>query len=134
MKYWLLAASVALALASIPVSPQEQPPQPLSMSLDCSGSDCPLLLGTPQTTGMRSGFVHLKPGESVGWHSTKEQEEALVILHGQGKAEVEGRDPVAFSSRMLVYIPPRSRHNVSNTGKELLEYVYVVSPVAGGAR
>jgi len=27
-----------------------------------------------------------------------------------------------------VYIPPGTRHNVRNTGKELLEYVYVVAP------
>jgi len=29
---------------------------------------------------------------------------------------------------MLVYIPPATRHNVTNTGQEPLEYVYVVAP------
>jgi mannose-6-phosphate isomerase-like protein (cupin superfamily) len=33
---------------------------------------------------------------------------------------------------MLAYIPPRSRHNVTNTGSEMLEYVYVVAPIASG--
>jgi mannose-6-phosphate isomerase-like protein (cupin superfamily) len=31
---------------------------------------------------------------------------------------------------MLAYIPPATRHNVTNTGAELLEYVYVVAPAA----
>jgi len=130
MKYSLLLAGMVLALISLSATPQEQSYQPLSFSLDCSGSDCPLLQGSPQTTGMRSGFVRLKPGESVGAHSTQDHEEALVILRGQGKAEVEGRAPVGFTSRMLIYIPPRSRHNVTNTGADLLEYVYVVAPIA----
>ncbi len=81
---------------------------------------------------MRSGFVRLKPGQSVGLHSTREQEEALVVLQGHGQAEVEGRDALPISARMLVYIPPRSRHNVTNTGTETLEYVYVVAPVGSG--
>jgi mannose-6-phosphate isomerase-like protein (cupin superfamily) len=82
---------------------------------------------------MRSGFVRLKPGEAVGAHSTGDHEEALVILQGEGKAEVEGRT-VAFSSKTEVYIPPRSRHNVTNTGTSTLEYVYVVAPVSSSAK
>jgi mannose-6-phosphate isomerase-like protein (cupin superfamily) len=128
MKYFLLICA-ALLLASLPISSQEQSYQPLSFHLDCPGSDCSLLRGAPQTTGMRSGFVRLKPGESVGEHSTQEHEEALVVLKGEGKAEVEGRPAMPISSRMLAYIPPRSKHNVTNTGTEVLEYVYVVAPI-----
>ena len=128
MKYCFLICA-ALALASIPISSQQQSYQPLSFHLDCAASDCPLLRGAPQTTGMRSGFVRLKPGESVGEHSTQEHEEALVVLQGEGKAEVEGRPAVLISSRMLAYIPPRSKHNVTNNGTKVLEYVYVVTPI-----
>ena len=130
MKYKPGMICAITALAWIQVSPETTSYQPLSFSLECAASDCQLLRGAPQTTGMRSGFVRLKPGESVGAHTTGEHEEALVILHGQGKAEVEGHPPVLFSSQKLVYIPPRTRHNVTNTGTELLEYVYVVAPVA----
>jgi mannose-6-phosphate isomerase-like protein (cupin superfamily) len=77
---------------------------------------------------MRSGFVHLKPWEAVGWHTSGDHEEALVILHGSGEAQIEGRKPMPIGSRMMVYIPPATRHNVQNTGRELLEYVYVVAP------
>jgi mannose-6-phosphate isomerase-like protein (cupin superfamily) len=128
MKYCFLICAVFFIVST--VSSQKQSYQPLSFHLDCSGSACPLLRGEPQTAGMRSGFVRLKPGESVGEHSTLEHVEALVVLQGDGKAEVEGRVAIPISSRMLTYIPPRSRHNVTNTGKETLEYVYVVAPIA----
>jgi len=40
---------------------------------------------------MRSGFVHLNPGATVGWHTTGKNEEALVILRGQGEALIDGQ-------------------------------------------
>ncbi len=102
---------------------------PLTFLLDCSSRDCPLLKGAPQTSGMRGGSVKLRPGESVGWHSTGEHEEALVILRGNGVANIEGRADVPVHEKMLAYIPPATKHNVTNTGTELLEYVWVVAPV-----
>jgi mannose-6-phosphate isomerase-like protein (cupin superfamily) len=104
--------------------------EPMKMALACSSSDCPLLDGPPATAGMRGGFVRLKPWESVGWHTTGDHEEALVILSGSGEAQIEGRKPMSIAARTMVYIPPSTRHNVQNTGRELLEYVYVVAPVA----
>jgi mannose-6-phosphate isomerase-like protein (cupin superfamily) len=77
---------------------------------------------------MRSGFVRLKPGATVGWHTTGEHEEALVILHGKGEALIDGKEKQAFAAPALVYIPPATRHDVANTGGEPLEYVYVVAP------
>jgi quercetin dioxygenase-like cupin family protein len=103
----------------------------LTFSLSCAGGDCPILKGAPQTSGMRGGAVRLKPGESVGWHSTGQNEEALTILQGSGVANVQGHADVPFGAKMLVYIPPNTRHNVTNTGKEALEYVWVVAPVGG---
>jgi len=115
-------------LAAKTMASQEAGKQPLKMALECAAGDCPLLLGAPQTAGMRSGFVRLKPWEAVGWHTTGDHEEALVILRGSGEAQIEGRKPMPIASRMMVYIPPATRHNVQNTGRELLEYVYVVAP------
>jgi quercetin dioxygenase-like cupin family protein len=104
---------------------------PMTFALDCAGGDCPLLKGAPQTGGMRGGSVKLKPGESVGWHSTNQNEEALVILHGSGVAKIEGGTDAVLHEKMMAYIPPATRHNVTNTGNELMEYVWVVAPVAG---
>jgi len=126
------AATGFIALLCFMKSMASQPParQPLSLSLDCPGGDCPLLRGVPQTAGMRSGFVRLKPGESVGWHTTGHHEECLVILHGTGEAMIEGQPGYTFAAPRAVYIPPEAKHNVRNTGTEALEYVYVVAPAA----
>jgi quercetin dioxygenase-like cupin family protein len=102
---------------------------PKKFALECAGGDCPLLTGKPQTSGMRGGSVKLKPGESVGWHSTGENEEALVILKGLGIAKIEGQPDVSFHDGELIYIPPATRHNVTSAGADVLEYVWVVAPV-----
>ena len=107
-----------------------QMPRPLTLPLECAKGDCPLLQGAPQTAGMRSGFVRLKPGETVGWHTTGQNEESLVILRGEGEALIDGQGKQAFVGPAFAYIPPATRHNVSNTGKTVLEYVYVVAPAA----
>lgn len=120
--WWL---SLAVVFVATLLNAQQQP---LTMPLECAGKDCSLLTGTPQTNGMRSGFVRLKPGESVGAHSTENHEETLIILRGKGEAKVEGRT-LSFSAGMLVYVPPRSHHNVTNVGDQVLEYVYVVAPI-----
>jgi mannose-6-phosphate isomerase-like protein (cupin superfamily) len=111
-----------------PLMSQAPAPRPQSLPLECAGKDCALLNGKPQTAGMRSGFVRLKPGEMVGWHSTQQNEETLVILHGRGEALIKGREGIAFAAPHVVYIPPSTEHNVTNTSSEVLEYVYVVAP------
>ena len=125
---YLLSIPLTLFVAALPLSPQAPKPRPLTGPLVCPKGDCPLLAGAPQTTGMRSGFVRLKPGETVGWHTTGQNEEALVILRGEGAALIDGQAEQAFAAPALAYIPPTTRHNVRNTGHELLEYVYVVAP------
>ncbi len=125
---WAGIVLIVAALAALPLGSQAPRPQPLTLPLACPGGDCPLLKGAPQTAGMRSGFVRLKPGETVGWHTTGANEETLVILRGEGSALVEGQPARPFAAPALAYIPPATRHNVSNTGKDTLEYVYVVAP------
>jgi mannose-6-phosphate isomerase-like protein (cupin superfamily) len=124
----IMGIPAVLSLAVVPLSSENSGPQPLTRSLECPAVDCPLLQGAPQTTGMRSGFVRLKPGTTVGWHTTGRNEEALVILRGQGEALIDGKANHTFVAPAFAYIPPATRHNVANTGKELLEYVYVVAP------
>jgi quercetin dioxygenase-like cupin family protein len=127
---WLLrpvfAASLLIAAAHL--WSQAPQPRPLAIPLTCLQNDCPVLTGAPQTTGMRSGFVRLKPGQTVGWHTTGKNEEALVVLHGKGKALIEGQPGLPFVAPALVYIPPVTRHNVENTGSDPLEYEYAVAP------
>ena len=81
-------AGIGAALAAKDASAEETA-KPLTLPLECAGKDCSLLRGKPQTYGMRSGFVRLSPGETIGWHSTGKYEETLVILSGEGAAEME---------------------------------------------
>ena len=125
---WLGWITVA-ALQGVPVV-VSQPPhrEALVVPLDCANGDCPLLRGVPQTAGMRSGFVRLAPGQKVGRHTTAKNEETLVVLHGQGEALLDDGKNFIFAAPAIVYIPPQTHHDVLNTGKEMLEYVYVVAP------
>lgn len=123
----LVLVVICVAVAFGVIAAQERA-KPMTFALDCAGGDCPLLRGAPQTGGMRGGSVKLKPGESVGWHSTSANEEALVILHGSGVANIEGHPDVPLMEKMLAYIPPATRHNVTNDGTQILEYVSVVAP------
>ena len=120
--------TAGLFMAALPIFSQAAKPHPLTMPLQCAQGDCSLLHGVPQTAGMRSGFVRLKSGATVGWHTTGKNEETLVILRGQGEALIDGQAKQPFIAPALVYIPPATRHNVANTGKDPLEYVYVVAP------
>jgi len=126
-----IRTSVLLLAILAPLACQAPSPQPFSVSLQCESGDCGLLRGAPQTAGMRSGFVRLKPGQSVGAHSTGRNEESLVILRGEGTALLDGYPARSFAAPHFLYIPPGTRHNVKNSGREVLEYVYVVAPAAG---
>ena len=131
----LVLVVICVAVAFGVIAAQERTKrEPMTFTLGCAGGDCPLLKGAPQTSGMRGGSVRLKPGESVGWHSTSANEEALIILHGSGVANIEGHPDVPLAENTLAYIPPATRHNVTNNGNQVLEYVWVVAPIAEGAK
>lgn len=88
-----------------------------------------LLGGSGDTSGMRSGCVELRPGDSVGRHSTGSKEEAIIIFQGKGEISCGEGALLAAEKDTLVYIPPNTEHDVKNTGEDILRYVYVVTPV-----
>ena len=87
-----------------------------------------LLAGEPQTHGMRSGRVYLEAGKSCGQHSTKDHEELLVFLAGEGKIHIGDSDQLVVGAGKVAYIPPRTLHDVENTGPAPLAYIYCVAP------
>ena len=87
-----------------------------------------LLPGEPQTSGMKSGRVYLEPGNECGLHSTKENEEMLVFLDGNGELLIEEKEKLEIGVGKISYIPPQTEHNVRNTGTEPLVYIYCVAP------
>ena len=87
-----------------------------------------LLGGHPQTCGMKSGRVYLDAGEDCGLHSTKENEEMLVFLSGNGELLIGEYEKLEVGAGKISYIPPDTEHNVKNTGSEPLTYIYCVAP------
>lgn len=98
---------MTLFLAGFQLGAQMPKQQALTKTLECPQADCQLLHGVPETSGMRSGFVRLAPDQDVGWHSTGQNEEALVILHGKGAALIEGQPERAFTAPALAYYSSR---------------------------
>jgi len=90
-----------------------------------------LLDGRPQTSGMRSGRVYVKPGRSCGRHSTKDNEEVLVFLAGRGLLLIGKEDSFPVGEGKVCYIPPHTVHDVKNIATEPLIYIYCVAPVSG---
>ena len=103
--------------------------KPVVVKLEGSEKYQRLLPGAPVTCGMKSGHVCLKPGESVGQHSTDSREEAIVILEGCAQIIAGGAVSATASAGQLVYIPPHTDHDLRNSGNGILRYVYVVAPV-----
>lgn len=107
---------------------QEAEPVPKVIRLDSGGKDYLRVLGgPPETSTMHAGLVTLAPGKSVGRHSTKKYEEVLVVLEGQGKMEIAGGPVLEFAKGEVLYCPPRTEHDVTNTGEGSLSYLYVVA-------
>ena len=77
--------------------------------------------------GLRSGYVILKPKESVGLHNTGSCEEVIFIIDGAGVISYGTKQSFKVKKNTFVYIPPKMPHNVTNTGKVLLKYLYTAA-------
>lgn len=107
---------------------QEAKPVPKVIKLKSDGKEYLRVLGgPPETSTMHAGLVTLAPGKSVGRHSTKKYEEVLVVLEGHGRMEIVGGPVLGFAKGEVLYCPPWTEHDVTNTGEENLLYLYVVA-------
>jgi len=118
-----------LLLAAMLAAAQSQPkPHAKVVALDKSDNGIlPILTGPPETVTMKSGYVVLDPGRSVGKHSTEHHEEMLVVFEGQGEMLFDDGSKLELKARTALYCPPETRHDVRNTGTGTLRYVYVVA-------
>ena len=124
--------SITSVYALVPIvaanESQAETPKPKVIRLDSGANDYLTLLdGPPETVTMRSGLVVLEPGKSIGAHSTEEYEEVLVVLEGRGQAVITDGPKLEFEASSVVYCPPHTEHDVTNTGQGPLRYVYVVA-------
>lgn len=122
---------LAMFLAAIPsafLNAQQPTPHAKVMVLKQPGTGVlPLLSGPPETVTMKSGYVVLEPGRSVGRHSTEHHEEMLVVLEGQGEMLFHDGSKLKIEGGRALYCPPETEHDVVNTGTGDLRYVYVVA-------
>jgi quercetin dioxygenase-like cupin family protein len=124
----LFLAPLGLVSALFGGDPPRKAPVAKVIRLDTGGKDyLPLLSGPPETVTMRSGLVVLAPGRAVGKHSTGRHEELLVVLAGAGEMQITGEPSLPVVAGTAVYCPPRREHDVLNTGRTELRYVYVVA-------
>ena len=79
--------------------------------------------------GLRSGYVVLKPKESVGEHNTGSSQEVIIVVGGSGKVVYGRKKSLTVKKNSFIYIPPRMPHNVVNTGRVALKYVYTAARV-----
>ena len=103
-------------------------PTPRLVELNPTASEyMHVLNGPPETVTMRSGLVVLLPGKSVGKHSTKAFEEAIIVLAGVGEIRIMGGPAFNLKPSVVAYCPPFTEHDVFNTGAEPLRYLYIVA-------
>ena len=89
-----------------------------------------LLGDSSKTKGLRSGLVTLKPKEFIGEHKTEHKEEVIIIIKGRATVYFGKNSKLKAAQNTLVFIPPETTHNVENSGKSFLQYVYVTTQVA----
>ena len=89
-----------------------------------------LLGNSSKIKGLRSGLVTLKPRESIGEHKTEKKEEVIVILKGSAVISYGKNKKIKAPQNTFVYIPPETVHDVKNSGKNLLRYLYVTASFA----
>lgn len=103
-------------------------PHPQLVKLDPQAKEYTRVLGgPPATVTMRSGYVVLAPGASVGKHGTGGYEEAVVVLEGEGRMVTTQGDTLSLTKWSVAYCPPQTEHDVTNTGSAPLRYVYLVA-------
>ncbi len=122
-----IAGLLILTLAVMIASAQERPHAKVVQLGHAGGHDSLLLGGPPETVTMKSGLVTLQAGQSVGKHSTAAHEEMLVILEGKGEMRFEDGTRLRVDPEHILYCPPQTTHDVSNTGNGVLRYVYIVA-------
>lgn len=88
-----------------------------------------MLGDSKKVKGLRSGYVVLKPKESIGRHNTGPSEEVLFIISGSGLVCHGKKGSLKVKKSAFVYIGPQMPHNVINTSKDLLKYIYTAARV-----
>ena len=103
-------------------------PMPFVKTLDGRRKFERIFGNSDKKKGLSSGLVALKKGDTVGIHNTKKKEEIVVVLDGKARVNVADKHFI-LENGMMLYIPPKTLHNVKNIGARLLKYLYITAAV-----
>jgi len=71
--------------------------------------------------------INPKAPPHVPYHSHKNQESVYFVIQGKGKMLIEDKEYIVEPD-MVVFIPPKERHQVFNIGETDLTLIEVFSP------
>lgn len=72
------------------------------------------------------GHVNLEPGQSVGEHSTKDHEEIIYVISGEG-VMLTPNNTVPMREGNLIHVQSQQTHNVKNNSRKILKYLFIVT-------
>ena len=90
------------------------------------GNKYNILLPREITEGLQLALVKVKKGSLTPKHTHKDEEQAYIILKGSGVVRLNDEEK-EVGERMIVYIPRGTEHEIKNTGKDELTYIYVAN-------
>ncbi|HUV03419.1 MAG TPA: cupin domain-containing protein [Desulfobacteria bacterium] len=84
----------------------------------------------PEELAIRLSIAHaiVKPGETTRPHRLKTSAEIYYLLEGEGLMYIDD-ETAAVRSGQVVYIPPKSKQNIQNTGDSDLKILCIVDPM-----
>lgn len=88
-----------------------------------------ILMG-PETHGVKNlsiNMVIVPPSSKSDVHSHEESEEYWIVVDGRGEVVVD-KERMAIEPGMIIYAPPKSKHQITNTGKEPLKAYFLFAP------
>jgi len=78
-------------------------------------------------TSASIGTVTIPPGGKSNPHAHQDSDEFWIITKGHGKISADGIE-VQVEPGVVVCAPAKSKHQIINTGKEILHAYWVISP------
>ena len=121
------ALGIALASPALAQTGLRKPVPRLIQLNQAAVESSDVFKGPPETVTMHSGYMVLAPSKSVGKHSTKSYEEAVIVLSGSGEMRITGGTTFNLKPYTVAYCPPLTEHDVINTGSDTLRYIWLVA-------
>jgi quercetin dioxygenase-like cupin family protein len=102
--------------------------EPKAIKINCESNEYQRLLKCGEDTStIHAGMVCIEPGKSIGKHNTKSGEEVMIVLEGEGEVLFDSQESLKMETGFLIYCPSFTEHDVKNTGKRILRYIFVIS-------